>query len=267
MRAGGPSLTALGVAIARSLLERPSTATGDPEAEERLTAALGAGSVDAGSRPRGEFFDYIAVRTRFFDDAVLQAIADGVRQVVILGAGYDARALRFRTPGVAFFEVDYPATQADKRERLATIGASTDGIVFVAADFTEPGLPIALAGSGHDRLERSLFVCEGVLRYLPEHWFHELLRAAADQSAAESELVASISTRAPDADSPDAAGRARAEHERRLAASGEPVLTVPDREVALQWLAEAGWSLQHVDEVAELALGSRPGRLLVRARR
>jgi methyltransferase (TIGR00027 family) len=265
VRADGPSLTALGVAIARSLLERPSTPTGDPAAEERLTAALGAGSADAGSRPRGEFFDYIAVRTPFFDDAVLQAIADGVRQVVILGAGYDARALRFRTPDVTFFEVDYPATQADKRERLATIGASTDGIVFVAADFTEPGLPIALAGSGHDRLERSLFVCEGVLRYLPEHWFRELLRAAADQSGAESELVASISTRAPDADA--AARRARAEHERRLAASGEPVLTVPDREVALQWLAEAGWSLQHVDEVAELALGSRPGRLLVRARR
>ena len=110
-----------------------------------------------------------------------------------------------------------------------------------------------------------MFVCEGVLRYLPEHWFRELLRAAADQSAAESELVASISTQAPDADSADR--RVRAAHERRLAASGEPVLTVPDRNVALRWLAEAGWSLQHVDEVAALARGSRSGRLLVRARR
>lgn len=265
MRPDGPSLTALGVAMARSVLERPATPTGDPEAEVRLAAALGAGAVDAGSRPRGEFFDYIAVRTRFFDDAVLRAIADGVRQIVILGAGYDARALRFRTPVVTFYEVDYPATQADKQERLAAIGASIDGIVFVAADFTEPGLPIALAAAGHDRLERSLFMCEGVLRYLPEHWFRELLRAAAEQSATDSELVVTISTRAPDADA--AARRARTEHERRLAAAGEPVLTVPDRAVALRWLAEAGWSRQHVDEGAALAPGSRSGRLLVRARR
>jgi methyltransferase (TIGR00027 family) len=166
---------------------------------------------------------------------------------------------------VTFYEVDYPATQADKQERLAAIGASIDGIVFVAADFTEPGLPIALAAAGHDRLERSLFMCEGVLRYLPEHWFRELLRAAAEQSATDSELVVTISTRAPDADA--AARRARTEHERRLAAAGEPVLTVPDRAVALRWLAEAGWSRQHVDEGAALAPGSRSGRLLVRARR
>jgi len=231
----------------------------------RLVATLGAGVVDTGRRPRGDFFDYVAVRTRFFDDAVLRAIADGVRQIVVLGAGYDARALRFRAPGVTFFEVDYPATQADKRERLTAVGASTDGIVFVAADFTEPGLPNVLASSGHDRLERSLFICEGVLRYLPERWFRELLRAAAEQSATDSELTASISTRAPDTD--QEARRARTEHERRLAASGEPVLTVPDRDDALAWLVQAGWSSPHIDEVAELAPGTRSGRLLVRARR
>lgn len=221
--------------------------------------------VDSGPRPRGDFFDYIAVRTRFFDQAVLHSIGDAVGQIVVLGAGYDARALRFHTPGVTFFEVDYPATQGDKRERLTAVGASIDGIVFVAADFTEPGLPRLLASSGHNRLERSLFICEGVLRYLPERWFRELLRATAEQSAPDSELAVSISTRAPDAD--DAAGRARTEHERRLAASGEPVLTVPDRDDALAWLAEAGWSSPRIDEVAELAPGTRSGRLLVHARR
>jgi len=265
VRSDGPSLTALGVAIARSTLERPSMPTGDPAAEARLTAALGAGVVDTGPRPRDDFFDYIAVRTRFFDEAVLRAIADRVPQIVVLGAGYDARALRLRAPGVTFFEVDHPTTQADKRERLAAVGASTDGIVFVAADFTQPGLPHVLANHGHDRLERSLFICEGVLRYRPERWFRELLRAAAEQSATDSELVASISTRAPDGD--EAARCARTEHERRLAASGEPVLTVPDRDTALAWLAEAGWSSPHIDEVAELAPGTRSGRLLVRARR
>ncbi|MGO9875930.1 MAG: class I SAM-dependent methyltransferase [Acidimicrobiia bacterium] len=265
MRSDKPSLTALGVAIARSALERPSTPSGDPAAEARLATDLGAGVVDVDNRPRGEFFDAIAVRTRFFDDAVLRAISDGVRQIVVLGAGYDARGLRFRTPGVTFFEVDHPATQADKRARLAAIGASTVGIVFVAADFTEPGLPSLLASSGHDPLERSLLICEGVLRYLPETWFRELLRAAAEQSAIGSELAVSISTRAPDAD--ETARRDRTNHEQRLAESGETVLTVPDREVALRWLAEPGWALVHIDDIADVAPGTRPGRLLVRARR
>jgi methyltransferase (TIGR00027 family) len=265
MRSDGPSLTALGVALARSTLDRPSTPTGDPAAEMRLVASLHAGVVDTGPRPRGDFFDYIAVRTRFFDEAVLRAIADNVRQIVILGAGYDARALRFRAPGVTFFEVDHPATQADKRERLIEVGASTEGIVFVAADFTEPGLSHVLASSGHDRREPSLFICEGVLRYLPERWFRELLRAAAEQSAPDSDLAASISTRTPDSD--EAAGRARSDHEGRLAASGEPVLTVPARDDAMAWLLQAGWSSPHIDEVAEHAPGTRTGRLLVRARR
>jgi methyltransferase (TIGR00027 family) len=265
MRSDKPSLTALGVAIARSVLERSSTPSGDPGAEARLATNLGANIVDFDRRPRGEFFDAIAIRTRFFDDAVVRAIGDGVRQIVVLGAGYDARALRFRTPGVTFFEVDHPATQADKRERLATIGASTAGIVFVAADFTEPGLPGILASRGHDPLERSLFTCEGVLRYLPEDWFRELLRAAAEHSAVGSELAVSISTCAPDVD--EAARRDRTEQEQRLAASGEAVLTVPDRAVALRWLAEAGWSFEHLHDIADLAPGTRPGRLLVRARR
>ena len=145
MRSDGPSLTALGVAIVRSTLERPSTPTGDPAAEMRLVATLGAGVVDPGPRPRSDFFDYIVVRTRFFDDALLRSIADGVRQIVVLGAGYDAARSGSAPAGVTFFEIDYPATQADKRERLAAVGASTDGIVFVAADFTEPGLPHVLA--------------------------------------------------------------------------------------------------------------------------
>jgi O-methyltransferase involved in polyketide biosynthesis len=64
---------------------------------------------------------------------VVDAIDRGVKQVVILGAGYDGRALRFRTPGVRFFEVDHPATQIDKLRRLAALGVSVAGISFVEA--------------------------------------------------------------------------------------------------------------------------------------
>lgn len=265
MRADAPSFTAAGVAAARSVLDRPSTPTGDADADARLTASLADAwvrrHVPRRERPR-EFLGYIAVRTQFFDDSVLRAIDDGIRQMVILGAGYDGRALRFRTPGVRFFEVDHPATQRDKRERLATLDIPCDDVAFVTADFTEPGLDAALERVGHDAARPSLFTCEGVLRYLPEHAFRGLLATAATRAAPRSRLVASISTREP-ASHESAERKQRADE---LAAIGEPVLTVPDRATALAWLADAGWPDVTVDEVTRSAPGTRPGRLLVVAR-
>ena len=62
----------------------------------------------------------MAARTRFFDEQTQAAIHADVSQVVILGAGYDGRAMRFADPGTRFFEVDQTATQADKRRRLSS---------------------------------------------------------------------------------------------------------------------------------------------------
>lgn len=265
MRPDAPSLTAAGVAAARAVLERPSTPTGDPDADDRLTASLATASAGDTARPRErphEFLRYIAVRTRFFDDAVTRAIDDGIRQIVLLGAGYDGRALRFRTPGVRFFEVDHPATQRDKRARLDALGIDCHDVTFVAADFTEPRLGDELARGGHDDRSPSLFTCEGVLRYLPDHAFRGLLTAAAARAAPGSVFAASISTR----ERATSESAERQEREARLAAIGEPVLTVPDRATALSWLAEAGWPDVAVDEVARHAPGTRAGRLLVRAR-
>jgi methyltransferase (TIGR00027 family) len=256
MRDDAPSLTARGVAIVRSRLDRPSTPTGDPAAEARLEQSLLEGfEPRRRDRDRGvEFYGWLAARTRFFDDIVLAEIRDGATQVVLLGAGYDGRALRFRTPGVRFFEVDHPATQADKRRRLDAVDAPTGGITFVAADFTEDAVDDALAGAGHDAGTRSLFVCEGVLRYLPEHSFHSLLRASAARAAPGSVLAASISTAADLS-------------EVRPGPPDEPVLTVPTRAVALEWVAAAGWSVDSVEDADDNPPGSSGGRLLVRGRR
>jgi methyltransferase (TIGR00027 family) len=264
-----PSLTARGVALARASYDRPSSPTGDPAAERRLAESLAEGiDMEALQRRRNAatargddgFLHFLVLRTGFFDEAVVRALNQDVRQVVILGAGYDARALRFHTPGVRFFEVDHPATQADKRARLEQVGASLDGITFVAADFTEPGLAGALAAAGHDPSQRSQFLCEGVLRYLPEHWVHELLRVAAQLATPASELAVSISTRG---------GEPRAgddERRRALAEQGEPVLTVPERDIALRWVADAGWTVLSVSDGTEADPPS-PYRLLVRAGR
>lgn len=256
MHADEPSRTARGVALRRSLLDRPSSPTGDPAAEARLEADLigDPRELTAGRAPGAGA--WIAARTPFFDGAVLRSIAAGVRQVVVLGAGYDGRALRFRTPGVHFFEVDHPATQADKRHRLATLGIDAADVAFVSADFTEPGLGDRLAAAGHESSSSSLFVLEGVLRYLPEAAYRALLASVAGLAGAGSELAVTVSTAET--------GAARdVERDRRLAVAGEAVLTVPPRDVALQWLADAGWSLVSITDAAsphEQAAGL--GRLL-----
>ena len=113
-----PSLTAAGVARARALMSRPSTVAGDPESEARLNVDLGA---DPDAAP-GPLFHHLAARTMFFDELTLAAATSGTSQVVIVGAGYDCRALRFRHAGVRYFELDHPATQRDKQARLARLG-------------------------------------------------------------------------------------------------------------------------------------------------
>src|ERR1700691_6390713 len=85
-----PSRTSQTVALVRAELPRPCSPGGDPEAQRRLCA---------GMAPVGAFplRAHLAARTRFIDDQVLAAVGRGVDQVVLLGAGYDDRSLRFRT--------------------------------------------------------------------------------------------------------------------------------------------------------------------------
>ena len=192
-------MTARRVAASRSRVTRLPWAPGAGELDDRLTASLIEGldrTRSTGStRPRAEFSNYIEVRTAFFDETVVRALERDVRQIVILGAGYDGRALRYRTSGVRFFEVDHPATQADKRQRLDQLGIPTEGITFVTVDLTEPGLATALSDAGFDPASPTQFLCEGLLRYLPEQWFRELFVVTAHCAAPTSELAASISTR------------------------------------------------------------------------
>ena len=154
-------------------LVRPKTPTGDPGAEERLYAGLRTPILwPAGISLHG----WLKARTEFFDEATLAAIESGVGQIVIVGAGYDGRALRFHQQGVRFFEVDHPATQADKRHRVEQLGATTQAATYIPHDLAQGNLADALAAAGHIRDEPSLFLCEGLLLYLPLSLTEELLR-------------------------------------------------------------------------------------------
>ena len=264
MRRDRPSHTAREAARARARLERPATPTGDTHADERLAACLFDDGPSEGQRATADTgLGGLEARTQFFDAAVLDAIAIGCGQVVVLGAGYDVRSLRFRTPGVRYFEVDHPATQRDKRDRLERTKIAADDVTFVAVDFTSDSLEAVLPAAGFDPSARSLILCEGVLRYLPERSFRNLLRTTAALAAPTSSLAVSISTDAPAVDHDRRAfEQARA---RRLADLGEPVLTEPSRSTALEWLRAAGWSPTRIMDERELVPTTRPGRLLVSA--
>ena len=132
-------------------------------------------------------------RTVAIDDALRD---HGARQVVVLGAGLDARA--WRMPELAHasvFEVDHPASQRDKRRRLGDLEPTAGQVVSVAAVLEHDPLPAALEACGFDPTLETTWVWEGVVPYLTSDAVAETVRALADLSAAGSRLVVNYQSR------------------------------------------------------------------------
>lgn len=128
------------------------------------------------------FRDGVRLRTRYIDDAVREAVRDGFEQLVLLGAGFDARAIRM--PELAttrVFEVDSPEQLHRKREILERAGVRIpDDDVYVASDFTIDGFTRALDAAGFDRDEAAFFVWEGVIGYIGDDEIDASLRFMAN---------------------------------------------------------------------------------------
>jgi methyltransferase (TIGR00027 family) len=232
-----PSKTSQAVALTRAELARPASAEGDADAQRRLCAGM-AFDPPAWLRPS------IEARTRFVDEQVQAAIWAGVCQIVICGAGYDDRALRFRTAGVRFFELDHPGTQQDKARRLRAMSADA-AVTLAPTDFRTDEVGEVLADAGHDSGQSSLFVCEGLLIYLEQQTCQRLLAGLAARSALGSRLAVSIATHADGFDSADVVATANA---RRAAAVAEPWRTILPAGEHLALLACAGWMVRSVTE-------------------
>jgi len=119
------------------------------------------------------------VRTRFIDDALARAVADGVTQIAILGAGFDSHAYRCAPllAGTRVFEVDRPEMQAFKRQRVEeALGGPPPNLTYVPVDFREEGLADALPRHGYDPGRRTFFILEGVTMYVPEDGVRETFR-------------------------------------------------------------------------------------------
>jgi methyltransferase (TIGR00027 family) len=111
-------------------------------------------------------------------------------QMVVLGAGLDDRAWRMRElADVDVLEVDHPASQADKRDRVGDLRAVCRSLRSVAVDFTVDSLDEALEWTGHDRSHATTWVWEGVVPYLSEPDVARTLAVLARRSAGGSRLV------------------------------------------------------------------------------
>ena len=135
---------------------------------------------------------WINARTKHID-TILKAMAiQGIKQVVIFGAGYDSRAYRFRGifPEVRFFEVDLPSTLAQKKKLVANImGSLPEWVVYVPIDFNKQTLGGVLENAGYDITAKTFFIWEGVTPYITKQGVENTLSFIADQSAPGSSVV------------------------------------------------------------------------------
>lgn len=138
----------------------------------------------------GHLVDHVALRTRLIDRLVEDAVAQGAGQLVLLGAGLDARAYRIRAlEAVDVFEIDHPATQQYKRARTQHVMPVSRSLTHVAVDFERDSLAQKMAACGFQSNVMSCFVCEGVYPYLSHASVERSLRDIATLATDKSRLV------------------------------------------------------------------------------
>jgi methyltransferase (TIGR00027 family) len=198
MREGKPSFTAAAVAAARGLAHiDPFAATlveGPLGALVRLGQASALGARTLNLAMFG-LVDHMQMRTLAIDCAIREGVDAGLRQLVVLGAGLDARAFRMpELQEVRVFEVDHPSTQAYKRARVGSNRPMARELRYVAVDFEHDVLSDALAKAGHDGSVPTLWLWEGVTPYLDGEAMRGTLRGIAALSAPGSRVLVSYAT-------------------------------------------------------------------------
>jgi methyltransferase (TIGR00027 family) len=173
---------------------------------------------------RSRSYANVITRTRYAEDALKAAVSKGVRQYVLIGAGFDSFSLR--RPAFAanlqIFEIDFPATQRLKLERIGACGmAFPDGVHFVEADLSVESVAEALARSSFETTRLTFFSWLGVTMYLTREANLATLRSIASCSPAGSEVVFTYL----DARLFQAQSDSFRELQRRVAAMGEPFLS------------------------------------------
>jgi methyltransferase (TIGR00027 family) len=222
MEHGRASKTALRVAIRRAahqITDDPRILN-DPIALPLLGPGFARDLDRASHKVARDFRAFMAARSRYVEDRLAEAVAAGVTQYVVLGAGLDTFAYRNPFPSLRVFEVDFPATQEGKRSMLREAGIALPGsLTFVPLDFEHKALADGLAEAGFDHHKRAFFGWLGVVPYLTLDAFRATLNAIA-------QLPAGTAVSFDYAYSPDTLSPPRRKVfdglSQRVAAAGEP---------------------------------------------
>lgn len=258
-----PSQTAHVVALCRALLardERLELRRTDRYSELFLEAEARAAVDDASKRRElierrisRPLYGFFAARCAFVDEAFQGALTAGTPQIVLLGAGYDTRALRFAADlgATRVFEADVPSTQTRKQALLRSSGTAVPPQVsYVAVNFKTEDVLQCLTAAGYDASLQALFIWEGVTYYLPQEAVERTLELVQNHSAAGSTLALDYMTTRLESVS-----------------SGEPFLSFMDPEALPGWIARFGFRVrEHLDaqRMAERYLTLRDGTVAER---
>ncbi len=184
------------------------------------------------------------LRSHYSEDKLEKAIARSMAQYVIMGAGYDSFALRRRdlSDALRVFELDHPATQKAKRERLSELHIELPkNLEFIPVDFEKETIAEVLNRSSYFRELPAFFSCLGTLHFLTRNAIFKTLRSLTSVAAPGSEII--FDYRIPDAlISPK--DLKRVNKNRRLAARhGEPVITLFDPSMLVTEMEDLGLEL------------------------
>lgn len=183
-------------------------------------------------------------RSRYTEDSLETAVRLGVQQYVILGAGLDT--FSFRRPELLkqleIFEVDHPATQTDKRQRIARLGwEKPQQLHFVPVDFSKDNLAVALQQAGYDSQKTSFFSWLGVTLYLSRQAVFDTLQSIAAIASPGSVIIFDYLD--TDAFIPERADKSIQRMQEVVRRAGEPMKTGFDPERFGEELAEFGLNL------------------------
>lgn len=228
------------------------------EDERAAVERARAGTPPQGVSARIEYESLAAVAETMVPRTV--AIDDAVRarpnpQLVILGAGLDGRGWRMaELCDVDVYEVDHPASQADKRDRAGGLEPVARSLRWVPADLAGDPLGPALAAAGHDEAAATTWIWEGVVPYLSRPEVIGAVRAVAARSAPGSRLLVNYQSPSLKAALGLGVARAMAKLSRRPdPMAGEPRRSAWTPQRMRELLATDGWQVATDDDLLTLA--------------
>jgi methyltransferase (TIGR00027 family) len=189
--------------------------------------------------------DGMAVRTKYFDDYFIDATGTGVRQVVILASGLDARAYRLPWPdGTVVYEIDQPQVIEFKTTTLAGIGAEPTATRRTVAIDLRADWPTALKAAGLDTSAPTAWLAEGLLIYLPpeaqDRLFDNITALSAPGSTIATEFVPGII----DFDADRVREMSGAFRDHRVDIDMASLVYAGDRNHVVDYLRSKGWNVE-----------------------